>query len=70
MCCKYNFFVYHHNLIKLGDVVVLHVCVLQLHKVSLNSDEEQKKVLYTFNDPTVRQLAIGELGLMVMLSRM
>ena len=40
------------------------------HKISLKSDEKQKRVLYTFNDPTVRQLAIGELGLMVMLSRM
>ena len=36
-----NFFVFHQNLIKLGDVVSSS-CLLQLHQVSLNSDEKQK----------------------------
>ena len=32
------FFVFHHNKIKLIDVVV-DLCVYQLHKISLKSDE-------------------------------
>ena len=42
---------------KLGEVVVIHSCVLQFHQVSLKSDEKQKSFNYRpfecFLDSTV-----------------
>ena len=46
MCYLQKKIVFHQNLIKLGDVVALYEYYVQLHQVTLNSDENQKKVLY------------------------
>ena len=70
MCCILNFFVFFIKISKkLGDVVVLFVYVLQLHQVSLNSDEKQKKnvILHRthLGNRRVRPLEAGESGLFV-----
>ena len=40
-------FVLHSNSMKLGKIVVRYLCVLKLHKVSLNSNEKQESFLMT-----------------------
>ena len=48
---------------KLGEVVVHIEYYLQLHQVSLHSDEKNNSFISnTFNGRTVRPLGAGELG--------
>ena len=42
-----NFFVYHLNSMKIGKVVSSYLCVLKLHQVSLNLNENQKRYFIT-----------------------